>query len=127
MNKNQIAVIGDSHAYFFSGHEDVFSGHEHVSPVLFLRKLSARGWRINTIYSMTNFRVFHLGPALAYNLNKYGTSTLAREKTEFLLTHGLIAANQPVMCSFGEIDCRVHVLRYVQKTASNSSLYSGIL
>ena len=62
-----------------------------------------------------NFSIYHLGPALAYNLNKYGTSTQAREKAEFLLKHRVIARGQPVMCVFGEIDCRVHVLRQAEK------------
>ena len=64
---------------------------------------------------IANFRTFHLGPALAFNMNKYGSSTKAREKAEFLFSHGFIRRNQAVMCALGEIDCRVHVLRHAEK------------
>ena len=71
---------------------------------------------INTCAHMiSNFMTFHLGPALAFNMNRYGTSTKAREKTDILFSHGLIRKNQAVMCAFGEIDCRVHVLRHAEK------------
>ena len=40
---------------------------------------------------------------------------MAREKAEFLLKYRFIDKNQPVLCAFGEIDCRVHVLRQAEK------------
>ena len=61
---------------------------------------------------VANFSTYHLGPALAFNMNKYGSSTKAREKVEFLFSHGFIRRNQAVMFALGEIDCRVHALRY---------------
>ncbi len=64
---------------------------------------------------ITNFYTFHLGPALAFNMNRYGTSTKAREKAEILFSHGFIRKNQAVMFALGEIDCRVHVLRHAEK------------
>ncbi len=64
---------------------------------------------------ITNFYTFHLGPALAFNMNRYDASTKAREKAEILFSHGFIRKNQAVMCALGEIDCRVHVLRHAEK------------
>lgn len=85
------------------------SGHFCVNYV-------GEGGGVNTYLGLIkNFRAFHLGPALAFNLNKYGTSTMAREKAEFLLKYRFIDKNQPVLCAFGEIDCRVHVLRQAEK------------
>ena len=48
-------------------------------------------------------------------MNKHGSTTRAREKAEFLLKSGIIENNQPVMCAFGEIDCRVHVIPESEK------------
>ena len=56
-----------------------------------------------------------LSPSLAFNMNKHNTSTHAREKADFLLQHRIIPKHQPVMCTLGEIDCLVHVLRHAEK------------
>lgn len=97
---DRIAVIGDSHVNFFGGNE-------------YLRWTSLvdnKGIH-ETVRFIDNFQPFHLGSALAYNTNKYNTATKAREKTEWLLQQRVIKKGQIVLCSFGEIDLRVHVLR----------------
>lgn len=108
-SKNKIAVIGDSHAYFFSGLEYIQS-----------RPLIA-GIATSEEHLINNFRIFHLGPALAYNLNRYHTKTMAREKVEFLLNEHLILPKQDIMCCFGEIDLRVHTLKKAEKINVNYS------
>lgn len=98
--KNAINVIGDSHCNFFSGNEQL---------AYFNCPLE---YGINNCQDKFNtFNTFHVGPALAYNLNKYNTKTKAREKIEYLLKHNIIRKKSKIICCFGEIDIRVHVLK----------------
>jgi hypothetical protein len=64
----------------------------------------------------------HLGPALAYNLNKYGTKTMAREKAEDIMK--VLRKGAKILCCFGEIDIRAHVLK--QADQQNVSLENVI-
>lgn len=99
----QLAVIGDSHVNFFGGNE-------------FLSMKPMKNGVVNQPSQfIDNFSIFHLGPALAFNLNKYNASTKAREKVEYLLSSKLIVNGQAVLCVFGEIDCRVHVILQAEK------------
>jgi len=90
-----IHCIGDSHAGFFSGRDSIYPDHSDGRPLPF-------------------FKVYHLGPALAYNLPEAGSSTGAREQLFGLLADE-IPAGDWVMTVFGEIDCRAHLLRQAAK------------
>jgi hypothetical protein len=54
------------------------------------------------------FKTHHLGPALAYNLNRTGTRTQGRERLMDILATA-VPAGAAVLLSFGEIDCRAHL------------------
>lgn len=114
---DKIAVIGDSHVNFFGGNE-------------FLRWSSLEGNKgiHETVRYIDNFQPFHLGSALAFNTNKYNTSTKAREKVEWLLHQNFINKGQIVLCSFGEIDLRVHVLKQAEmQNVSYEQIVNAIL
>jgi len=90
-----IHCIGDSHAGFFTGRDSIFPDHSDARPLHF-------------------FKVYHLGPVLAYNLPEVGTTSGGREKL-FALLDEEIPAGAWVMTVFGEIDCRAHLLRQAEK------------
>lgn len=102
--KNQIFVIGDSHTCFFGGDE--------VKDAYPLGDLIG----INGCRDVIKpFKVFHIGPGLAYNALKYETFAATREKVEFLLKFGFIPKKSLVLCSFGEIDIRVHAIKQAEQ------------
>lgn len=87
-----IHCIGDSHANFFSGFDEMqpewpSAGIENRLPF---------------------FRSYRIGPVLAYKLCEYGTSSRGREKLEQLLSQLEIGSH--ILFGFGEIDCRAHIL-----------------
>lgn len=88
-----IYCIGDSHVSFFGG-------QDRIQPV----------WPNRSEDFLPLFKTYHVGPALAYNLNRLGTQTQGREKIFGILTHE-IPQKSSVLLSFGEIDCRVHLLK----------------
>jgi lysophospholipase L1-like esterase len=91
-----IHCIGDSHSCFFIGRDKITVGYpseESVFPF---------------------FRVFPIGPALAYNLCKEGTSSRGRENLFAVLEHQVPPGGW-VLMSFGEIDCRAHLLLQAEK------------
>lgn len=90
-----IHCIGDSHAGFFTGRDSIFPDNSEARP-------------------LPCFKVYHLGPALAYNLPEPNTTTGAREKLWALLDDEVPAGGW-VMTVFGEIDCRAHLLRQAEK------------
>jgi hypothetical protein len=92
-----VHVIGDSHACFFSGNDRI----EHPWP-------EPSDDRIDL------FRTYWLGPALAYNLPHLHTTVRAREKLLLALAYGRVPPRGMVMLTFGEIDCRYHLLRQAQ-------------
>lgn len=98
--KDGIFVIGDSHSIFWSGLAECKPFKHGVHVPLRQNKF---------------FKVFHLGPCLAYSMNKYDSLTRGREKVEYLLSHEHIKKNSTIMCAFGEIDLRVHVFRGGEK------------
>lgn len=57
-----------------------------------------------------NIYCYRLGPSLAYNAFQFGTTTRTREKIEEILP-GLDKQKDIVLLSFGEIDCRAHMLK----------------
>lgn len=99
--EDNIYVIGDSHVSFFAGC--------YLEHYVYKAEIGLCRPRINP------FRIFHIGPALAYNLNKYGTTTKAREKIEYILGSNIIPIGGKILCVFGEIDIRVHVWKQARK------------
>ena len=97
----KLYVIGDSHSNFFSGEEEIVSVR--------FRKGIYTG---NHLISF--FRIFHIGPALAFNLSRMNTTSQAREKILYLVEHAIPPGAAILLC-FGEIDCRVHILRQAEK------------
>ncbi|MBT3224982.1 MAG: hypothetical protein HN745_03610 [Deltaproteobacteria bacterium] len=89
--------IGDSHANFFSGTDEI----QPEWPAAEIRN------------RLPFFRSYRIGPVLAYNLCEYGTTTRGREKLENLLTR--LDPGSHVMFCFGEIDCRAHIILQSQK------------
>lgn len=93
-------VLGDSHVNFFGGHE--------------LLNFIPIGHNINNCPAREDFTFpftpLHLGPCLAYNADNTKATYNSMEKAEFLCNE-FISPGSNVICSFGEIDLRVHVLK----------------
>ncbi len=96
-----VLVIGDSHVNFFSGNEEL-----SFIPI---------GNDVNTCEQVNGLplTVLHLGPCLAYNSNRYGSSTRFREKLDWLLEN-FVQKGDRIICSLGEVDMRAHVLKQAQ-------------
>ncbi|MFH2132528.1 MAG: SGNH/GDSL hydrolase family protein [bacterium] len=92
-----IHCIGDSHANFFSGYDEM----QPEWPAADIRN------------RLPFFRSYRIGPVLAYNLGRYGTTTMGREKLERLLT--CLNPGSHILFCFGEIDCRAHISLQSQK------------
>ena len=93
--RNVIHCIGDSHASFFSGYDRI----QDEYPA-----------RSENKYPF--FISYRLGAVLAYSLCKLGTKEKGREKL-LELTDQLEKGSVLLLC-FGEIDCRVHLLKQAQ-------------
>jgi len=89
----KIHCIGDSHCYFFYGSDEY--------------DIRAIDW---TDSLLPYFKIYSVGPALAYNLGTLGTKTKGREIT-FGILEKLIPVGSRIMLCFGEIDCRYHIFR----------------
>jgi len=89
----KIHCIGDSHSCFFYGSDE---------------------YNVNTKDCIDSllpyFKVYPVGPALAYNLGTLGTMTKGREII-FGMLEKLISVGSRIMLCFGEIDCRYHIFR----------------
>ena len=98
---NTLVVIGDSHAYFFSGQE-----------VIRPKKIAYHSGVISSSENLLpRFSPIHIGPVLAYNADTYGTKTRGREKVDYLIKKQLIERGARVLFCYGEIDIRNHVVR----------------
>jgi hypothetical protein len=93
--------IGDSHCAFFLGYDHMPDEYPQVTRSLF-----------------RNVFCHRLGPSLAYNAYQYGTTTRTREKIETLLSE-LDSRSDIILLSFGEIDCRAHILKQCQQTGKS--------
>ena len=102
-----VKVIGDSHTSFFSGHSDITFKHFEFGIN-------------NCVDKLENFITFHIGPALAYNLNRYNSTTKAREKIDYLIKKNYIKAGDTILLSFGCIDTSMHILKHAKKNSENS-------
>lgn len=92
-----IYCLGDSHVSFFAG-------EDKIQP----------GWPQRANECLPWFRVFHLGPALAFNLSRSGSTFQSRERLFAALTQFVPAGARVLLC-FGEIDCRAHILKQAAK------------
>lgn len=92
-----IHCVGDSHANFFSGFDEMQP--DWPAPGIKNRYPELRSYRI--------------GPVLAYKLCEYGTTSGGREKLDKLLA--LLKPGEHILFCFGEIDCRAHVLLQAEK------------
>ncbi len=115
-NLNQIVVIGDSHSRFFSGAsvETEEPIHADINGIINYGRGDDK-----------RFCAFDLGPALAYNLNKKGTTVRALEKYDWL-SHNLMRTGDYLICAFGEIDIRAHVIKYVTDKNSLADIINNI-
>ena len=103
---NAIVVLGDSHCGFFAGNETL----------KLLNIINAPREVINFYDDkLPQFCTVHIGQSLAYNLNRYGSTTMTREKVDLLFNQKWFNSNAKILFSFGEIDLRVHVLRQAEK------------
>lgn len=96
----KIIAIGDSHIRFLAGKDETSGAHQDICRVF--KGFSAK------------FVGYHVGPALAFNLDKYGTKTFALEQIESLIKKNILPIGAQVMFSFGEIDCRYHICRQAE-------------
>lgn len=87
-----IHCIGDSHSCFFYGQDKIVSSLEKNESLI------------------PYFKVYNIGPSLAYNLCTSGTTTGGREKILELLGNKISVESRVLLC-FGEIDCRYHILK----------------
>lgn len=97
----RLYVMGDSHAAFFAGTEQLrfYKGRRVVTGFFRIR-------RVNVFTELLPvFRVFHLGAATAWNADEPAASTRAREKIQVLLRRD-IPSQAALLLVFGEIDCR---------------------
>ncbi len=95
-----IYCIGDSHASFFSGRNS-------IQPA----------WPERSEDIIPSFKSYRLGATLAYSLSQSGTRTQGREK--LLEITSQLPKNSYVLLNFGEIDCRVHLLKQAQEQSKN--------
>ena len=95
-----IHCIGDSHVSLFSGVDYLQNPLPHPS-----------------VDKLPQFRVHRIGPGLAYNLCKEGTTTRSRERMIEIL-EGLTKGSR-VMLSFGEVDCRAHLIQQAEKSGQD--------
>jgi len=87
-----VHCIGDSHVSVFSGTNKISEGYPSVHDVL--------PW----------FRTYRIGPHLAYNI---GNETHHGYKHLMGILAG-ISTGSNVLLSFGEIDCRCHIIRQAE-------------
>ena len=104
-----LQVVGDSHSIFFGGAEHIrFRKGRRIWTGFFRARYVS-----STAELLPVFRVFHVGPATAWQANEQGSSTCAREKIDALLRSKDVPAGAHILLVFGEIDCRCHIPKSV--------------
>jgi hypothetical protein len=112
--KAPLYVIGDSHAVFFAGAESIrFTKGRRVWTGFFRARYVSAFTELLPV-----FRVFHVGPATAWQVDEPASSTRAMEKISTLLRCGDVPRGSSVLLVFGEIDCRCHIPKAVLGGAS---------
>lgn len=87
-----IHCIGDSHANFFCGSDEMQPEWPDEGNINYLPM----------------FKAYRIGPVLAYNLCRLNSTTRGRENLFDLLDQ--LPPGSDIMFCFGEIDCRAHVV-----------------
>jgi len=95
-------AVGDSHTRFLAGKDNIENGET----VPHARSYSGFA---------AHFDALHLGPGLAYNLDRAGSQTRILERVNALIDTDAINGERVVVFSFGEIDCRSHVVKQTQR------------
>jgi predicted SAM-dependent methyltransferase len=103
---HKVLAVGDSHTRFLAGKDNIKDG-ETIPHARNYRGFSA------------HFDALHLGPGLAYNLDRLGSNTRILERVNTLIDSGVISAGSSVLFSFGEIDCRSHVVKQTEKQGTS--------
>ena len=102
-------VVGDSHSIFFGGAEHIrFRKGRRIWTGFFRARYVS-----STVELLPVFKVFHVGPATAWQADERGSSTCSREKIDALLRSRDIPAGARIILVFGEIDCRCHIPKAV--------------
>ena len=91
-------------------------------------------WPAQAEACLSLFKVFRIGPSLAYNLAIEGSRTKGRERL-FEVLDTEVPKGSYVMLIFGEIDCRAHVINQAAKRSitieevvhSIVEAYSGVI
>lgn len=107
MHSDTVFVIGDSHTDIFN--KNKFSEKKQIYGIDEYRSILA------CVGNAPNFITFHLGPCLAYTSNFKKSTYQTYRKTQFLIKSGALPKGCRVLCSFGEIDCRVHVKKQSER------------
>jgi hypothetical protein len=94
MSTKIIYCLGDSHISFFSGNNNIVPMWEEKNN------------NVNEYENIKCFKVLRLGAFTAYNLYKNKES---KEKISNALS--IIEKNSYILLSFGEIDCRCHIVK----------------
>jgi len=108
----RIEVFGNSHAATFPGAPPCGN---HVSK----QRHRPYGRGYTDMHPVHPFRAWFLGPALAYNFYEHHLAKVYSFIKEF--PHVFTEKNVMLLMVFGEIDCRVHLPKYVseQRTVEN--------
>ncbi len=91
-----VHCIGDSHVCFFSGQDTIHAA-----------------WPDEPDDRLPWFQTYHIGSSLAYSLSRSGTRTRGRERL-FEVLDSKVPHGACVLLSFGEIDCRAHLVKQSQ-------------
>lgn len=105
-NKNTYFVIGDSHTDVFS--KNRFDGKTDIGVNRF-------HWFLKANYSCgPEFITYHIDAVTAYSSFSDNSATRCKEKINYLIKNGFLPKRSRIILSFGEIDCRVHILRQAE-------------
>ena len=105
--KSSIFLIGDSHT-------EIFHKLNYKNSVLIYgsnENLNSRMWFNHS----EHFICYHMFSVTAYNTNNPNASIPTLLKTRFLIDNGFLPKGCTIACSFGEVDCRVHIQKQSEK------------
>ncbi len=118
LEKRPIFVVGDSHCIFWSGLEGIANQMNIKNEFGVINVVKGPDER---------FLALHMGPVLAYNINKNGTSVKFLEKWKYCVEKKIIVSGDVIVFSFGEIDIRTHVLKHINKNVTYMDVVDDII
>jgi hypothetical protein len=114
--RSRIAALGRTFYCIGDSHISVFAGRERLQ----------RLWPERARGAFPNLCVFHIGPVLAWSLARERSTARGRELAFEVLHHEVPRGAEVIFC-FGEIDCRVHVQRQMERQhAAMETVIGGI-